>query len=82
MGAALHKIGKPCIVSTKLGPRDENLDPKDKACLRRTVERSLELLHRDVIDILMIHEPDRRGRGVPLPMRWRVSWRRASTMLC
>jgi aryl-alcohol dehydrogenase-like predicted oxidoreductase len=28
----------------------------------RSVEESLRLLHRDVIDILMIHEPDRPGQ--------------------
>jgi len=62
LGTALHEIGEPCIVSTKLGPRGPGFDPKDKACLRRIVEQSLELLHRDVIDILMIHEPDRPGQ--------------------
>lgn len=63
LGHALHEIGKPCIVSTKLGPRFGNpFDPKDKNCLRRIVEESLQLLHRDVIDILMIHEPDRPGQ--------------------
>jgi aryl-alcohol dehydrogenase-like predicted oxidoreductase len=62
LGRALHEIGKPCIVSTKLGPRaGKPFDPKDKACLRRIVEESLQLLHRDVLDILMIHEPDRPG---------------------
>jgi aryl-alcohol dehydrogenase-like predicted oxidoreductase len=64
IGAALHEIGGQCIISTKLGPRagDTNFDPKDKARLRRIVEESLELLHRDVIDIMMIHEPDRPGQ--------------------
>ncbi len=62
LGKALHEIGQPCIVSTKLGPRGPGFDPKDKDSLRRNVERSLELLHRDVIDILMIHEPDRPGQ--------------------
>ena len=62
LGHALHEIGKPCIVSTKLGPRSgQPFNPKDKACLRRIFEESLEFLHRDVIDILMIHEPDRPG---------------------
>jgi len=62
LGHALHVLGKPCIVSTKLGPRAKGaFDPKDKACLRGIVEESLRLLHRDVIDILMIHEPDRPG---------------------
>lgn len=62
LGAALHETGKPCIVSTKLGPRDATFDPKDMACLRRIFEQSLELLRRDTIDILMIHEPDRPGQ--------------------
>jgi len=62
LGKALHEIGKPCIVSTKLGPRGPGFDPKDKACLRRIVEESLKLLHRDVIDILMVHEPERPGQ--------------------
>jgi aryl-alcohol dehydrogenase-like predicted oxidoreductase len=62
LGRALHEIGKPCILSTKLGPRSgAPFHPKDKACLRRIFEESLELLHRDFIDILMIHEPDRPG---------------------
>lgn len=62
LGHALHVLGMPCIVSTKLGPRaGKPFDPKDKACLRRIFEESLELLHRDSIDILMIHEPDRPG---------------------
>ena len=62
LGHALHEIGKPCIVSTKLGPRSgKPFNPKDKTCLRRIFEESLEFLHRDVIDILMIHEPDRPG---------------------
>ncbi len=62
LGHALREIGKPCIVSTKLGPRSgDPFDPKDKACLRRIFDESRQLLHRDVIDILMIHEPDRPG---------------------
>ncbi len=62
LGLALRTLGEPCIVSTKLGPRSgRSFNPKDKACLRRVFEESLELLHRDVIDILMIHEPDRPG---------------------
>ena len=62
LGHALHEIGKPCIVSTKLGPRSgQPFNPKDKDCLRRIFEESLDFLHRDVIDILMIHEPDRPG---------------------
>jgi aryl-alcohol dehydrogenase-like predicted oxidoreductase len=33
-----------------------------KGCLRRIVEQSLENLHRDCLDILMIHEPCRPGQ--------------------
>ena len=64
LGWALHEIGKPCIVSTKLGPPGDwgNFNPKDKGQLRQVVERSLQNLHRDVIDILMVHEPDRPGQ--------------------
>ena len=64
LGWALHEIGKPCIVSTKLGPRAGQTDfnPRDKGCLRRIVEQSLKNLHRDSLDILMIHEPCRPGQ--------------------
>ena len=64
LGWALHEIGKPCIVSTKLGPPGDwpSFDPKNKEQLRQVVERSLKHLHRDVIDILMVHEPDRPGQ--------------------
>ena len=64
LGRALHEIGAPCLVSTKLGPPSDwpAFDPKDKDQLRRVVERSLENLHRDVIDIMMVHEPDRPGQ--------------------
>ena len=64
LGWALHEIGKPCIVSTKLGPTRDwpDFNPKDKGQLRQVVERSLQHLHRDIIDILMIHEPDRPGQ--------------------
>jgi len=73
LGHALHEIGKPCIVSTKLGPRPgQPFNPKDKACLRRIFEESLEFLHREVIDILMIHEPDRPGEFNNAIVRGRV----------
>ena len=65
LGWALMKIGKPCIISTKLGPppgQSADFNPKDKDGLMRVVENSLKLLNRDVIDILMIHEPDRPGQ--------------------
>jgi aryl-alcohol dehydrogenase-like predicted oxidoreductase len=47
------------MLSTKLGGRPQPFLPRDKACLRASVEESLRLLGRDCIDILMIHEPDR-----------------------
>ena len=64
LAGALVEIGKPCIVSTKLGPRDSDtsFDPKDKKRLREIVEESLKAFRRDCIDILMIHEPDRPGQ--------------------
>ena len=64
LGAALQEINKPCIVSTKLGPRsgDTDFDPKDKKRLRRIVEESLAHFQREHLDILMIHEPDRPGQ--------------------
>ena len=62
VGRALAGEERPVIVCTKLGPRSADFDPKDKGFLRREVEKSLELLNRDYIDILMIHEPDRPGQ--------------------
>ena len=58
----MRDLDKPCIISTKLGPRSDDFNPKDKRHLRTIVEESLRLLHRDTIDILMIHEPDRPGQ--------------------
>ena len=62
VGNAMKEISQPCILSTKLGPRSRDFDPKNKGQLRAIVEESLRLLHRDTIDILMIHEPDRSGQ--------------------
>ena len=64
LGWALEEIGKPCIVSTKLGPPPgwTDFNPKDKDRLKRVVELCLENLRRDVIDIMMVHEPDRPGQ--------------------
>ena len=64
LGWGVHESGKGCIVSAKLGPGGDrpDFDPKDKGQLRQVVERSLKNLHRDTIDILMIHEPDRPGQ--------------------
>ena len=62
VGEAMKDISQPCIISTKLGPRSKDFDPKNKKHLRAIVEESLRILHRDTIDILMIHEPDRPGQ--------------------
>ena len=47
LGFALEGVEQPCIVSTKLGGRPSPFDAKDKDALRRSVEESLRLLHRD-----------------------------------
>ncbi len=62
LGKALAGVKQPVILSTKLGGRPTPFLPQDKACLRASVEESLRLLGRDVIDILMVHEPDRPGQ--------------------
>lgn len=62
LGKALAGVKQPIVLSTKLGGRPTPFLPKDKACLRASVEESLKLLGRDCIDILMIHEPDRPGQ--------------------
>jgi aryl-alcohol dehydrogenase-like predicted oxidoreductase len=62
LGEALDGVPQPYILSTKLGGRPQPFNPQDKDALRRSVEESLRLLHRDRIDILMIHEPDRPGQ--------------------
>ena len=59
IGNILADVSTPVVLSTKLGGRPQPFNPRDKACLRQSVEESLRLLHRDQIDILMIHEPDR-----------------------
>lgn len=64
VGRALDEIGKPCIVSTKLGPPPgwKDFDAKDKDQLKRVVDLCLKNLRRDVIDVMMVHEPDRPGQ--------------------
>lgn len=62
IGKALQGVDAPLILSTKLGGRPQPFDPQDYDSLMRSVEESLRLLGRDVIDILMIHEPDRPGQ--------------------
>jgi aryl-alcohol dehydrogenase-like predicted oxidoreductase len=62
LGKILEGIDKPLILSTKLGGRPQPFKPQDKSCLMQSVEESLKLLHRDRIDVLFIHEPDRPGQ--------------------
>lgn len=65
LGRILKDIKAPLILSTKLGGRPQPFDPRDKAQLKASAHESLKLLHRDVIDVLFIHEPDR-----PLQYDW------------
>lgn len=65
LGRILADIQAPLVVSTKLGGRPQPFNPRDAAGLRKSVEQSLRNLHRDVIDVLFIHEPDR-----PLQFAW------------
>jgi len=62
IGKVLPEIDRPLILSTKLGGRPQPFKPQDRDGLMASIEESLRLLHRDVIDILMIHEPDRPGQ--------------------
>ena len=62
VGEALRNETRPVIIATKLGPRSRGFNPKNRKQLRKTFDESLRLLHRDSVDILMIHEPDRPGQ--------------------
>lgn len=59
LGKILRDIKAPLVVSTKLGGRPQPFDAQSPKQLRQSFEESLRLLHREVIDILFIHEPDR-----------------------
>lgn len=59
LGAILKDIRTPLVISTKLGGRPQPFDPRNARQLRESAEKSLKLLHREVIDMLIIHEPDR-----------------------
>jgi len=61
LGRAFAEIETPLYLSTKLGGRPSPFDAKDVGALRRSLETSLELLGRDAVDILFVHEPDRPG---------------------
>ena len=69
VGEAIRGIEAPLIVTTKVGGRPQPFDPQDANALRESVEESLQLLGRDHVEILMIHEPDR-----PLQYPWFTSY--------
>ena len=50
LGWALEGVGQPYILSTKLGGRPRPFAPQDKDALRHSVEESLRLLKRDIVD--------------------------------
>lgn len=69
LGRALAGIQAPYHLSTKLGGRPQPFDPKNKEHLWSSLQESLRLLKRDVIDILFVHEPDR-----PRQYDWFDDW--------
>ncbi len=50
------------IISTKTGRGADGAKDYSAAATRRSVERSLELLQTDYIDILLVHDPDDLGQ--------------------
>ena len=62
VGRIIRDIRAPLVVSTKLGGRPQPFDPRNKAQLHESVRESLRLLGREVIDVLIVHEPDRPGQ--------------------
>jgi aryl-alcohol dehydrogenase-like predicted oxidoreductase len=59
LGKCLEGVKQPFFLSTKLGGRPTPFDPRNKDCLRKSVEISLKTLGRDHIDVLYVHEPER-----------------------
>ena len=62
LGQITRDIRAPLVLSTKLGGRPKPFDPRNKQQLLDSVKESLRLLHREVIDVLFVHEPDRPGQ--------------------
>lgn len=62
LGASLGGRAGQVVLSTKLGGRPDPFDPRDLAGLKSSLEESLRLLGREMIDLLIIHEPDRPGQ--------------------
>ena len=50
------------IILSTLSPHDDNFDPKNADQIRYSVEKTLESLKADRIDVLMISNPDRPGQ--------------------
>lgn len=59
LGQAFRDANVPIVVSTKLGGRPDPFDPRDPRALVESAQRSLALLGRERIDLLILHEPDR-----------------------
>ena len=71
LGEGLARVAGKTILSTKLGGRPLPFLPRDRDCLMRSVEESLKALKRDALDIVLVHEPDRRGQ-----YDWWTNWER------
>jgi aryl-alcohol dehydrogenase-like predicted oxidoreductase len=65
LGKTIADVKTPFVLSTKLGGRPQPFDPRNKKQLLESAKESLRLLHREVIDVLFVHEPDR-----PLQYNW------------
>src|SRR5262245_61006903 len=56
LGDALRGVARDSVViSTKFGPTTRDGDFRDPADLRPTIERSLQRLHTDHVDVLYLH---------------------------
>lgn len=77
IGRAMEGIESQYYVSTKLGGRPDPFEPRNKDHLRASLQKSLELLKRDSVDILMIHEPERPGQ-----YDWFESWNPVGGPVC
>jgi len=77
IGRAMEGVESHYYLSTKLGGRPSPFDPRNKDHLRASLLKSLELLKRDSVDILMIHEPDRPGQ-----YDWFESWNPVAGPVC
>ncbi len=69
IGMALEGNTAPLVITTKLGGRPQPFDAQDAKALRKSVEESLRLLGREIVDVLMVHEPDR-----PQQYNWWTSY--------